>query len=399
MDEAPRKIVIAGAGYAGLHIAQRLGTWLSRSKLADIELIDRNDYHQVLTELPRVAAGSRSETDVKVSVQNVLPDSVRFTKTEITGFDFEHRTLRTAADAVPYSRLVIALGSRPNDFNIPGLADRVLFMWSSNDAVRVYRTIESNVRDAAASNDPDERSRLLTIVVGGGGATGVELSGAMAEELPKLAAKHGAPADLSRIILVEAGHTILAGSSPELVAKALDILAQLGVRVMTNSVISEATDRGLVLKSGQVVDGGTYVWAGGVKAPALVSGSGLSVGYNGRVKVDRYLRALDHSEIYVAGDLASVPDPETGMSLPPLAQIALSEGETVAENLRDEVRGRTIEPFRFRDKGFVVSVGGRRGVADVDGITFGGRLAHVLKEAIEWEYRQSLKHLHGWAAG
>jgi NADH dehydrogenase len=104
-----------------------------------------------------------------------------------------------------------------------------------------------------------------------------------------------------------------------------------------------------------------FVWAGGVKAPELAADSGLPTGHNGRVKVDRYLRVLDHPVIYVAGDLASVVDPRSGHVLPPLAQVALEEGETVARNLDAELEGRTLEAFTFHDKGFVVSVGARRG--------------------------------------
>jgi NADH dehydrogenase len=129
----------------------------------------------------------------------------------------------------------------------------------------------------------------------------------------------------------------------------------------------------------------------------VVLGSGLPLGHNGRIKVDEYLRVLGHPEVYVAGDLASVVDQQTGHTLPALAQIALDEAETVAHNLEVELTGQTLEPFRFRNKGFVVSVGDQRGVADVAGHTIGGRLAHALKDAIEWEYRQSVKHLHGWS--
>ena len=134
-----------------------------------------------------------------------------------------------------------------------------------------------------------------------------------------------------------------------------------------------------------------FVWAGGLKAPDIVMGSGLTVGHDGRVKVDQHLRALNHPEIYVAGDVASVVDPRSGHFLPPLAQIAL-EAETVARNLNAELEERPLEAFTVHDKGFVVSVGTRRGVADIAGITTGGRLAHLLKDAIEWEYRQSVKH-------
>jgi NADH dehydrogenase len=233
-------------------------------------------------------------------------------------------------------------------------------------------------------------------VVGGGGATGVELAGELAEMLPELARRRGLAPDRTAVLLVEAGPTILAGSSPQLIDKASRILADLGVQICTDAVVAAATEEGLRLQGGQLVVGGVFVWAGGVKAPELVADSGLPTGHNGRVKVDRYLRALDHPEIYVAGDLASVVDPRTGHVLPPLAQIALEEGETVARNLDAELESRPLEEFTFHDKGFVVSVGARRGVADIAGVTSGGRLAHVLKDIIEWEYRQSVTHLRGW---
>jgi NADH dehydrogenase len=196
--------------------------------------------------------------------------------------------------------------------------------------------------------------------------------------------------------LVEAGPTILAGSSTELIARATRILDDLGVQVRTNAAIAAATEEGFRLKDGQLVAGGVFIWAGGLKAPELVADSELPTGHNGRVKVDRYLRVLDQPEIYVAGDLASVTDPRTGHVLPPLAQVALEEGETVARNLDLERDGRPLRAFTFHDKGFVVSVGARRGVADIAGITTSGHLAHLLKGAIEWEYRQSVKHLRGW---
>ena len=115
------------------------------------------------------------------------------------------------------------------------------------------------------------------------------------------------------------------------------------------------------------------------------------------MKVDQYLRVLEHPALYAAGDLASVVDPASGRVLPPLAQIALEEGETVAHNLEAEVLGQPLRPFAFHDKGLVVSVGPARGVAEVAGHPFGGRLAHALKDAIEWEYRASVQYLRGWS--
>ena len=390
------QIVVAGAGYAGLHVALRLTAKLRNDPTIELTLVDRHDYHQVITELPRVAGGTRAADAVRIPLQDVLATRVRFVRTEINGFDLAGQRLLTGAGPIGWRRLVLALGSRPNDFAIPGLAQRTLSVYSASDAERVWEAVNKALTAAAAAADPEQQRRLATVVVGGGGATGVELAGELAEILPKVASRHGLAPGRPAVQLVEAGPTILAGSSPQLIDKATRILSDLGIQVRTSAVIAAATAEGFRLTDGQLVKGGVFVWAGGVKAPELVADSELPTGHNGRVKVDQCLRVLDHPEIYVAGDLASVTDPRTGHVLPPLAQVALEEGETVARNLDAELEGKPLEPFTFHDKGFVVSVGTRRGVADIGGITTGGRLAHLLKDAIEWEYRQSVRHLRGW---
>src|SRR5262252_8658368 len=389
-------IVVAGAGYAGLHVVLRLTARLRSRPEMTLTLVDRHDYHQALTELPRVAGGTRAADAVRLPLQDMLAERVRFVQTEIDGFDLAGRRLLTGAGTIGWRRLVLALGSRPNDFAIPGLAQRALSLYSASDAERVWAAVSKALTAAAAATSPERQRRLATVVVGGGGATGVELAGELAEALPKVASGHGLAPGTPAVQLVEAGPTILAGSSPQLIDKATRILSDLGVRVRTNATIAAATADGFRLPDGQLVEGGVFVWAGGLKAPQLVADSGLPTGHNGRVKVDQYLRVLDRPDIYVAGDLASVTDPRIGHVLPPLAQVALEEGETVARNLDAELNGRPLEAFTFHDKGFVVSVGPRRAVADIAGITTGGHLAHLLKDAIEWEYRQSVQHLRGW---
>ena len=390
------QIVVAGAGYAGLHIALRLTGKLRSHPATELTLIDRHDYHQVVTELPRVASGTRAGDAVRIPLQDTLAKEVRFVQTEINAFDLAGRWLLTGAGPIGWRRLVLALGSRPNDFAIPGLAERAMSLYSAGDAERVWAAAVEALTAAAAVSDPAEQRRMATVVVGGAGATGVELAGELAEMLPKEASRRGLAPDRPAVRLVEAGPAILAGSSPQLIDKAGRILADLGVQVLTNGTIAAATQDGFRLKDGQLVEGGVFVWAGGLKAPELVADSGLPTGHNGHLKVDRFLRVLDHPDIYAAGDLASVTDPRTGHVLPSLAQVALDEGETVARNLDAELKGKPLQAFTFHDKGLVVSVGTRRGVADIAGITSGGRMTHLLKDAIEWEYRQSVKHLHGW---
>jgi NADH:ubiquinone reductase (H+-translocating) len=396
-SSAAERVIIAGAGYAGLHVALRLAAHPDLTRRIQVTLVDRHDYHQVLTELPRVAAGTRAAHDVRLPLSRLVAERVEFVLTRVTGLNLAEQQLLVDGGALRYTRLVLALGSRPNDFAIPGLAERAIALYSVDDATRVRDAVTATLHAAVPEVDSKRRQCLATIVVGGGGATGVEVAGELADTLPQLARRVGLPSNLPRVILIEAGPTILAGSSPGLIQRATRTLTKLGVDVRTNAKIAAATRDGFKLENGDVVEGGAFVWAGGMKAPDLVRSSGLPVGHNGRVKVDQYLRALDYPEVFVAGDVASVVDPATGHVVPPLAQIALDEAETVARNLVATLAGEPLEPYQFRFKGLIVSIGTQNAVADVLGHVFGGGLIHVLKDAIEWEYRQSVRHLRGWS--
>lgn len=394
--EKTPEIVIAGAGYAGLHIALRLTSRLKASQ-ANITLIDKLDYHQFLTELPRVAAGTRPADEVRVPLENVLDERVTFVHSPIIGWDFDAKVVKTEEREVPYSRLILALGSRPNDFGIPGLREHALSLWSVEDAKKILAAVDKRIADAGLEKDAAERQRLLTVAIGGAGATGVELAGELAEVLPHLMQRHDLAGENCHIVLVEGTKTVMPGMSQGLVEKADRTLRDLGVQIKTESFIGEVTADGFHLKNGETVRAGVMVWTGGVKTPDLVSQSGLPTGPGGRVAVDEYLRVQDRPEIYVAGDCALVLPEGASRPLPPTAQIAIEEGETVAANVAEDITGGKLETFEFKSKGFVISVGGRSGVADVAGLTVAGRPAMMLKNAIEWEYRQSVKHLKGWS--
>jgi NADH dehydrogenase len=396
-EKAIPEIVIAGAGYAGLHIAQRLAAKLPRKTDATITLIDKYDYHQILTELPRVAAGTRPAEDVRVPLEKILDERVNFVQGTITSFDYENKKVVTDKGEIPYTRLVLAMGSRPNDFGIPGLRQNTLTLWSVDDAKKILAEVDKCIADAGVETDPVKRASLLTFAIGGAGATGVELAGELAEVIPELMERHDMENEKYRVVLLEATPTVMPGTSAGLVARADKTLRELKVELLTGTPVAEVTEEGFVLKDGRKVDAGVRVWTGGVKAPDLVSKSGLATGPGGRVIVDQHLNVEGRDDIFVAGDCALVMNAATGRPLPPTAQIALEEGETVAVNLLAEIEGGKPEPFVFKNKGYVISVGGRSGVADVSGMTLGGRPAMMLKNAIEWEYRQSVKHLKSWS--
>src|SRR5262245_49997321 len=153
----------------------------------ELTLIDQHDYHQALTELPRVAGGTRAADEVRIPLQDVLAQRVRFVQTEINGFDVAGQRLLTGAGPIGWDRLVLALGSRPNDFAIPGLTERTLSLYSARDAEEVWAAVARTLATAAATTDRALQRCLATVVIGGGGATGVELAGELAEMLPDVA--------------------------------------------------------------------------------------------------------------------------------------------------------------------------------------------------------------------
>src|SRR2546430_7731026 len=253
------RIVVAGAGYAGLHVALRLTAKLRNNPVVELTLVDRHDYHQVLTELPRVAGGTRAADAVRIPLQDMLAERVRFVQTEINGFDLAGRRLLTRAGPTGWRRLVLALGSRPNDVAIPGLAQRTLSLYSADDAERVWEAVSEALTAAAAAADPGQQRRLATVVVGGGGATGVELAGELAEILPQVASAHGLAADRPAVQLVEAGPALPADSSPQLIDKAARILSHLRGPVRTNPPIAAATEEGVPRTDRRLGEGGGFV--------------------------------------------------------------------------------------------------------------------------------------------
>jgi NADH dehydrogenase len=398
MGDNHHEIVVAGAGYAGLRATLRLAAKLGdKHPEAKLTIIDKYDYHQVMTELPRVAGGQHPPSTVRIPLRRVLNKRVRFVQASITGFDFEKKQVLTDGENIPYTRLVMGLGSEPNDFGIPGLLANSFTLWSVDDARKIIAAVDSNM--AAAVNEPDQakKAKLMSAVVGGAGPTGVELAGELAVEMPRLARRYGLNPKLIHITLLDAMPTILPGQPQGLIDAGMRILDQLGVEVRLSAMIAKADENGYSIKDGSVISGGVYVWAGGVRAVPTVAKSGLAAVGGGRIKVDEYLRAADHPEIYVAGDAAAVINPKTERAYPGTAQLALNSGQSIADILLAEIEGRPLTPYEHKDLGAVVSIGPRSGVADVAGRTLSGLLAHILKDGIEWEYQMSVKHMSGWS--
>jgi NADH dehydrogenase len=412
------EVVILGAGYGGLHVAQRLSSLLrdvppTDSTPARILLVARQPRHQLTTELPRLVSGQRPDGDFDLDLGRLLDDRrVRFLQSEVTAIRPADRRVETVAGPIEYRYLVVALGSVSNDFGIPGVREHMRPFLTSEDArglrLAAARAIEDAARIERDNREVDlaDLQRRLTVLIVGAGPTGVEVAGELAELMAGLWETQrrvaGVPPDYRlprpRIILADAASTILPGWSEATIEVASAALRELSVEIRLNAAVASAEPGRVTLKDGAVIEAGVLVWAGGVRAPKLLAETGLPTGSNGRVQVDRFQRVPDHEEIFVVGDSALVTDERTGRPLPPTADLALREGETAALALAATLQGHDPSRVLGPQTRNAVSVGQERGAANVLGAAIKGWAAHAIKDLIEREYRESITHWGGISA-
>ena len=363
-----------------MRVAKVLGGALRRHTAIELTLVDQFDYHQIITELHAVAAASMPPEAAAIPFSELLAGKpVTFIQTKVTGFNFQEQTVATESGKLSYDILVIALGSETDFFGIEGLREHSLTLKSLPDALRLKEHV--NNMFALAKNEPnaEARRRLLTFVVGGGGFTGTELAGELADRLRDLGRETGIPTQESLVAVVEAGPTLLSGFDPGLVRKARIILEGKGVELHLGDRVVRAEPGTLELKGGQVIHNRTLVWTGGVKANELVQHSGLRTGVRGRVVVNPYLQTVDFANVYAVGDVALVLNQATGQPLAPSAQLALQEANIVARNIQAGLSGSERVQFQPRIAAEVVSVGRKDALAKVGPFGFDGRPAHWLK--------------------
>jgi NADH dehydrogenase len=411
-------IVILGAGYGGLHVAQRLSSLLRDVPPADGEpnwilLVDRQHQTQLTTELPRLVGGERSDGEFDIDLDRLVDTKmVRLLPAEITAIRPAARRVDTAVGPIEYRYLVIALGSVSNDFGIPGVREHMRPFMTTEDArglrIAAARAIEDAARIEQDNRELDlaDLQRRLTVLIVGAGPTGIEVAGELTgfmegvwEAQRRVA---GDPPDYRlprpRIILADAAPTILPGWSGKTIDDVTAALGELGVAIRVNAPTARAEPDRVILKDGTAIEAGVLVWAAGVRAPKWLADTGLPTGSAGRIQVDRFQRVPGHEEIYVVGDSALVMDEKTGRPLPPTADLALREGETAALALAATLQGhdptRILKPLTRN----AVSVGRGRGAANLLGVEVKGQAAHTIKDLIEWEYRESITRLSGFSA-
>src|SRR5512136_1407454 len=329
-NEKKLTVVIAGAGYAGLAAAQTL----AREKNIRVVLINKHAYHLLQFQLHEAAVNKIDIDTLALPMKDVLPREVEFVKAQITGFDFKTRSVHTDHGDFPYDRLIIALGSQPATFNIPGLSEHALMLKSLANARSIRSHLELTL-PALASTD---RSTPYPIVIGGAGITGVELAAELAEGLNEMARRYALDRRAIKVALVEAASSVLPGFDQKTIDEAARVLKKLNVEVRTGTAIERVeADRLWVKPIGsdrsEELLTQTVIWTGGVRANALVLNSGLTLGERGAAAVDEYLRSIDYPEVSIIGDNAVVRDPRDGKIALPCGQLAAQQGEYAAEQI------------------------------------------------------------------
>lgn len=393
----PQRVVVLGGGYGGLGAALYLDRRLSRRPAAghELVLVDRADRHSLIIRLHEVAAGSAALQDVQIPFQDILRGrNIRFVQAEVTDLDLEASRVFLNGRPVEFDRLVVALGSVTETFQIPGLDRGALRVRSPEEALAVRAHLEAVLGQAARERDPERRQRLQTVLVGGTGYTGTELAAELAARLPAHAARFGLPADGPQVVALEADAQVLPGFPAALADRAARGLRRQGVRLRLSACV-EALDGGwVVLATGERIGCGTVIWTGGVRAPDILAASGLQTGARGRAAVDEFLQSASHPRVSVIGDCAWALDPWTRRSLPPSAQLSLQQAERVGWNLYAELMGLRRLPFRPFSLGDVISLGPQDAVARIGPAVITGPAARALKDSINERYVAGLIGRH-----
>ncbi len=381
---SPRhRVVIVGGGFGGLTAAKSL----KRSPVA-VTLVDRRNFHLFQPLLYQVATGGLSPANIAAPLRWILrrQSNCETMLAEVVGFDLDNRRVHTSGGDVPYDSLIVAAGARHSYFGHSEWAQLAPGLKTIEDATNIRGRVFSAFENAEQEHDPGLRRAWLNFAIVGGGPTGVELAGALAE-----IARHSLTHDFrhinpseAQIVLVEAGPRVLGAYPEDLSAKALDALNRLGVTVRTGTLVTDVTPLDVELKSSTGLERWpvrTVLWAAGVQASplaaALAAAAGATLDRAGRIAVAPDLSVPGRPEVFVIGDMASYCH-GGGAPLPGVAPVAMQEGKFVARLIDSRVRGRPAPTFRYRDLGNLATIGKSKAVAQFGKLHFAGFFAWML---------------------
>ncbi len=369
------RIVIVGAGFGGLWAARTLARYP-----VEVMVIDRNNYHTFLPLLYQVAAAELEPEHIVYPVRSILrnmPDA-HFCLASVTELDLKSRVVQSTGCAIDYDFLILAMGSASHFFGVPGAAEHAFPLKTLDQGIVLRNHILCCFERASHEPDAQRRQRMLTFVIVGGGPTGVEFAGALAELIHGPLAQDYPTLDVrqARVILLEATDSLLTHLKEQLRQYALTRLRKMGVEVRLGVAAGQITPEAVHLQDGTLIPTETVVWTAGVRGEPLASVWGLPTAHNGQVMVQPTLQLMEHPEVYVIGDLAYVE--QAGRPLPMIAPVAIQQGVRAAQNIARQIEGQSPLPFHYQDRGAMATIGRNAAVTQLGRYAFTGWPAWML---------------------
>lgn len=387
VSSAPPHIVIIGAGFGGLQTAVSLGGAAAR-----VTLIDRNNYHTFVPLLYQVATATLEPEWIALPIHTLLRrfKNVEFVQGNVERVNLAARQVQTAQISLDYDYLVLATGSQTHFQGVPGAKEHALPLRTLEDAIALKHHLLQCIEQAAQTSDPDERRKLLTLAIVGGGATGVEMAGALVELCHQSWPKDypWLRDDPVQLILVQSGSELLPEFSQPLRTYTYKKLAILGVNIQVQTKVASVYATHLELESGALIPCATTIWTAGVKATHPATATTLLQGNRDKISVLPSLQLQQYPEVYALGDTAQVPD----QALAGVAPEALQQGVCTARNLRRQLKGRSPQPFRYLNKGRLAIIGCFSGVGKIGPFRLRGFLGWFMWLAVHWVYTPGYRH-------
>jgi len=371
------RVVVVGAGFAGLRMVRSL----IRQRY-QVVLIDRNNYHQFQPLYYQVATSGLEPSSIAFPLRKLfqgIPD-FHFRMAELEGVDPDQKVIQTSIGSLGYDILVLALGANTNYFGNKEIEANSLAMKSVSEAIRMRNILLENYEEALNQPVATEQERIMNIVVVGGGPTGVELAGSMADMKKFVFPSDYPELDFSymKIFILEAADRLLAPMSAFASKKATKYLINMGVTVKTGAAVEGYDGRSITLSSGEMIASRTVLWAAGVKVPEIHGLEQAPRGRGGRFMVDRFNRLATFDNIFVLGDQAIMIEENYPNGHPQVAQPAIQQARLLAKNLLRTRKHLEMIPFQYHDKGSMATVGRNKAVVDIGRIHIGGFLAWLI---------------------
>ena len=379
MSTSKKRIVILGAGYAGIFLSTNLSSKLDKD-LTEIILIDRNNYHQLMQEIHLVASGYRTSEQLKIPISSLIQGKdIQFVQEGIEKVIPDQNKIVLTSGEIKYDELIVCLGSSTKYFNIPGADKYTLPIRSIYDASIIHDHILRIIGEA--------ENKKHNIVIVGAGATGISLGSALAETINASPNKNNI-----KINIIEATSTILPGWDIRVKNKTEEILKDKGIRIFHNSLVERVEEHTLFLKDGLEINSSLIIWTAGVRGYNIDIEPTIDKTNDGRIIVNEYCQTSQYKNIYSIGDLAAMKN-SRGALYPPLAQIAVRQARYLADNIADYyIEGNNPkEKFDYEIKAQIISVGSDEYVGLLNNYLVSGDLAKMIDEFTKQTYMKSLK--------